>query len=213
MRVMAGTLDSDRLLFTSAHHLVPRLNMWLKQYVYLNGQQMWISQPASPLRLGSLMQTVQAPHHDPARHFSPEYGELTKLHGPIAEVGFSENRRRFHLTMKSVIGTPITTVCTITNVRRSASNGGWAADVTGTAKEGKLQIPTQEMCIKTILAARGNPTGRSWAFLRFKVPSGGEQIVHHQLSSFLASRPQLTSTKYTSCQLAGSLQPGHANPN
>ena len=56
--------------------------------------------------------------------------------------------------------------------------------------------------MKTILAARGNPTGRSWAFLGFKVPSGGEQIINHQLSSLLASRPQLTGTEYSSCQLA-----------
>ena len=105
------------------------------------------------------MQTAQAPHHDPARHFSPEYGELTKLHGSVVEVEFSENQRQFDLTMKSVIGTPITILCTITNIRRSAINGGWAADVTGTTLEGKLQIPTQEMCIKTILVARGNPTG------------------------------------------------------
>ena len=161
MRVVAGTRDSERLLLPSDHCLVPRLNMWLKQYVYLNGQQVWISQLASPLCLGSLMQTVQAPHHDPARHFSPEYGELTKLHGPVVEVEFSvkPSSVRIDLTMKSVIGTPTTTLCTITNVRRSASNGGWAADVTGTTPEGKLQIPTREMCMKTILAARGKPTG------------------------------------------------------
>ena len=138
MRVVAGTLDSDRLLLPSAHHLVPRLNMWLKQYVYLNGQQVWISQPASPLHLGSLMQTVQDPGHVPISHFLPEYGELTKIHGSIVEVEFSENRRRFDLTMKSVTGTPIMTLCTITNVRRSAINGRWVADVTGTTAEGKL---------------------------------------------------------------------------
>ena len=56
--------------------------------------------------------------------------------------------------------------------------------------------------MKTILAARGKPTGRSWAFLGFKVPSGGEQTIHHQLSSLIASRPQLTGTEYSSCQLA-----------
>ena len=62
------------------------------------------------------MQTAQTPHHDPARHFSPEYGELTKLHGSIVEVEFSENQHQFDLTMKSVIGTPITTLCTISKV-------------------------------------------------------------------------------------------------
>jgi len=116
MRVVAGTRDSERLLLPSDHCLVPRLNMWLKQYGYLTGQQVWISQLASPLHLGSLMQTVQDPCHDPISHFLPEYGELTKLHGSVVEVEFSENRRRFDLTMKSVIGTPITTLCTITNV-------------------------------------------------------------------------------------------------
>jgi len=56
MRVVAGTLDSERLLFPSANHLVPRLDMWPNQHSYLNGRQVWISQPAAPLRLGSLMQ-------------------------------------------------------------------------------------------------------------------------------------------------------------
>ena len=92
MRVVAGTLDSDRFLLPSDRHLAPCLNIWLKQYAYLNGQQVWISQPASPPHLGSLMQTVQAPGHDPAGHFLPEYGELTKLNGPVVEVEFSEDR-------------------------------------------------------------------------------------------------------------------------
>ena len=148
------------------------------------------------------MQTVQDPCHAPISQFLPEYGELTNIHGSMVEVEFSENRRRFDLTTKSVIGTPITTLCTISKVRRSATNGEWVADVTGTTAEGKIQVPTREMCMKTILAARGNPTGRSWAFLGFKVPSGGEQIINHQLSSLLASRPQLTGTEYSSCQLA-----------
>ena len=53
-----------------------------------------------------------------------------------------------------------------------------------------------------IAAAREKPTSRSWAFLGFKVPLSGEQIVNDQLSSLIASRPQLTSTEYSSCQLA-----------
>ena len=58
------------------------------------------------------------------------------------------------------------------------------------------------MGIKTILAARGKPTGQSWAFLGFKDPSGGEQIIHPPLSSLIASQPRLTGAEYSSCKLA-----------
>jgi len=86
MRMVARTLDSERLLIPSANHLVPRLDMWLNQHSYLNGRQVWISQPAAPLRLGSLMQTLQAPDHDPSIQFLPEYGELVKLNNFVVDV-------------------------------------------------------------------------------------------------------------------------------
>jgi hypothetical protein len=95
---------------------------------------------------------------------------------------------------------PSTILCTITNVRRSALHGGAVADVTGSTTETKLRFPTQKMHLNTILAARGTLTGRSWAFLGFRVPSCGEQILNDQLCTLLACQQQLTSKEYSSCQ-------------
>ena len=172
-RVVAGTLDSARLLVPTETHLVSRLDMWLNQYSYLNGRKVWISQLAAPLRLGSLMQTVQAPNHDPTVQFLPEYGELVRIDGHMVEIEFRQNQRRFVLTMKSVLLMPNMSLCTITNVRRSALQGRVVTDVTRSITEAKNGVPAQEMEMRAILAARGTPTGRSWAFLGFHTPSSG----------------------------------------
>jgi hypothetical protein len=113
MRVIAGTLDSTRLLVPTEPHLVSRLDMWLNQYSYLNGRKVQISQPAAPLRLGSLMYTVQAPNHDRTVQFLREYGELMRVDGHMMEIEFRQNRRWFDLTIKSVVPMPNMTLCTI----------------------------------------------------------------------------------------------------
>jgi len=188
MRIVAGSISSDRLLVPSKKNEVTRLDMWLTQNSYLNGEWVWILRPAEPVKVGTLMRTMPPLNHDPTTPFCPEFGKIYSLEGHVAEIEFENSRRRFDLTTQSVSTLPSMILCKITGVRRSSLHRQVVADVTGGTITSKKIVPTHEMKISAILTARPTITGRSWSFLGFQKPEGGQEIFDPQLGQLVASR-------------------------
>ena len=180
--------------------------MWLTQHSYLNGEWVWILRPAEPVKVGTLMRTMPPLNHDPTTPFCPEFGKIYSLERHVAEIEFENSRRRFDLTTQSVSTLPSMILCKITGVRRSSLHGQVVADVTGGTATSKKIVPTHEMKISAILTARPTITGRSWSFLGFQKPEGGQEIFDPQLGQLVTLMLSLTLDE---CSRHSSLTPAH----
>jgi len=143
------------------------------------------------------MRTMPPLNHDPTTPFCPEFGKIYSLEGHVAEIEFENSRRRFDLTTQSVSTLPSMILCKITGVRRSSLHGQVVADVTGGTTASKKIVPTHEMKISAILTARPTITGRSWSFLGFQKPEGGQENFDPQLGQLVASMLPITLDEYS----------------
>ena len=88
-------------------------------------------------------------------------------------------------------------LCKITGVQRSSLHGPVIADVTGGTTATKKIMKTHEMKISEIRAARPTITERSWSFLGFHEPAGGQENFAPQLGQLVVSMLPLTLDEYS----------------